>query len=812
MQKVSWIERFAAYCIARRVLVSSVILGLTVMFGYFAAHVEIKTIFHDLLPKGHPFIEINDKYNERFGGPNIVSIMVEAEQGDIFQPKVLERIKQITDDLYLVPAINQFQVISLASRKIRSINSSTAGIETKPMMWPELPKDQAEIDLLREQVLASPLVYGRYVSADLRSALVTADFIDRLIDYEKLYDGVTRIAEKYNGDGVRVRVVGEPLLTGWVVHYLPETFKLFVITIAIMAVLLFVTVRTWRGVLLPMLAGVVSAVWALGIASLFKVNFDPLIIVVAFLVTARAISHAVQMLAAFDDELERGYALPSVSTLGGVEPGVLDQRLDRGYLPKQAAARALVALFRPGMLGVVVDAVAVAIVAAMPMPLLQKTAFVGAVWLGTIAVSAMVLVPTLLSWVTKPHAVAFPIDTNRWVLRPLLNLCGTLVLGRRSVVVVLIGLVVLLVSGFYATKVTVGDALPGTPLLWPDHPYNVDAKAINDTFQGSDQMFVVLEGEGPNALKDPEVLTNVDNFQRYLETQPQIGGTVSVVDLIGPVNANLHEGNRRFEELGPVADINGELLFMYMQGTDPGDMDRFVDADFKDGAVTMFFRDHKGDTIRTAVSRIEEYLEKNPLPGESTYRLAGGLVGVLAAVNEEVFARQVESIALALLTLFVLSAIAYRSTVAGLFYMPLVIMSNTITFAFMAWKGIGMNINTLPVAALGIGLGVDYAFYIVDGVKERFEETGDVMASIQGSLRTAGRGVLITGGTMIAAVLVWYASSLKFQAEMGLLMALWLTVSAITSLLLIPAMIYVFRPTFVFGDGTQHAAAQPATA
>lgn len=788
MQQVSRVERFATFCIERRKVVASLILALTAVFGYFAAHVEIKTIFHDLLPKGHPFIEINDKYNERFGGPNIVSIMVEAEQGDIFQPKVLERIKQITDDLYLVPAINQFQVISLASRKIRSINSSTAGIETKPMMWPELPKNQAEIDSLREQVLANPLVYGRYVSPDLRSALVTADFIDRLIDYQKLYDGVTKIAEKYNGDGVRVRVVGEPLLTGWVVHYLPETFHLFVITIAIMAALLFVTVRTWRGVLLPMLAGLVSALWALGIASLFRVNFDPLIIVVAFLVTARAISHAVQMLAAFDDELERG------------------------YVPRKAAAKALVALFRPGMLGVIVDAVAVAIVAAMPMPLLQKTAFVGAVWLGTIAVSAMVLVPTLLSWVTKPHATAFPLDTNRWLLRPLLNVCGALVLGRRSVLVVVLGLVVLAGSGYYATRVTVGDALPGTPLLWPDHPYNVDAKAINDTFQGSDQMFVVLDGEGPNALKDPEVLTNVDNFQRYLETQPQIGGTVSVVDLIGPVNANLHEGNRRFEELGPSADINGELLFMYMQGTDPGDMDRFVDTDFKDGAVTMFFRDHKGDTIRTAVSRIEEYIAQNPLPGDSQYSLAGGLVGVLAAVNEEVFARQVESIALALLTLFVLSAIAYRSTVAGLFYMPLVIMSNTITFAFMAWKGIGMNINTLPVAALGIGLGVDYAFYVVDGVKERFEETGDVMASIRGSLLTAGRGVLITGGTMIAAVLVWYASSLKFQAEMGLLMALWLTVSAITSLLLIPAMIYVFRPAFVFGNGMPHAPAKPVTA
>lgn len=783
MQQATRVERFAAFCIERRKAVVAVILALTAVFGYFAVHVEIKTIFHDLLPKGHPFIEINDQYNERFGGPNIVSIMVEAEEGDIFQPKVLERIKQITDEMYMVPAINQFQVISLASRKLRSINSSTMGIETTPMMWPDLPQTQEEIDALRENVLSNPLVYGRYVSPDLKSALITADFIDRLIDYEQLYDSVMAIAERFDGDGVNVRVVGEPLLTGWIVHYLPETFHLFLITIVIMAALLFITVRTWRGVLLPMLAGAVSALWALGIASIVGVNFDPLIIVVAFLVTARAISHAVQMLAAFDDELERG------------------------YVPRDAAAKALVALFRPGMLGVVVDAVAVAIVAAMPMPLLQKTAFVGAVWLGTIAVSAMVLVPTLLSWVTRPHATAFPIDTNRWVLRPLLNTCGNLVLGRRSVIVLVVAAAVLAVSGYYATRVTVGDALPGTPLLWPDHPYNIDAKAINDTFQGSDQMFVVIDGEGPNALKDPELLANVDSFQRYLETQPQIGGTVSMVDLIGPINASLHEGNRRFEELGPTADINGELLFMYMQGTDPGDMDRFVDADFEDGAVTMFFRDHKGDTIRTAVSRIEEYIENNPLPGDSQYRLAGGLVGVLAAVNEEVFARQVESIALALLTLFVLSAIAYRSTVAGLFYMPLVVMSNTITFAFMAWKGIGMNINTLPVAALGIGLGVDYAFYVVDGVKERFAETGDVMASIRGSLLTAGRGVLITGGTMIASVLVWYASSLKFQAEMGLLMALWLTVSAITSLLLIPAMIYVFRPAFVFGEGKpQHAA------
>jgi predicted RND superfamily exporter protein len=226
----------------------------------------------------------------------------------------------------------------------------------------------------------------------------------------------------------------------------------------------------------------------------------------------------------------------------------------------------------------------------------------------------------------------------------------------------------------------------------------------------------------------------------------------------------------------------------------------------------LFFRDHKGNTIRTAVQRLDEYIAGHPLPGASKYLLAGGLVGVLAAVNEEIFKSQVESIALALLFLFLFALVAYRSTVAGLFFMPLVIMSNTITFAFMTLEGIGMNINTLPVAALGIGLGVDYALYIADGAKERFETGIDMRSALEQSLLTAGRGVFITGSTMVVSVLAWYASSLKFQADMGLLIALWLTVSAISSLLLVPAMIWVFKPRFIFERSADAPEGRPAVA
>ena len=182
--------------------------------------------------------------------------------------------------------------------------------------------------------------------------------------------------------------------------------------------------------------------------------------------------------------------------------------------------------------------------------------------------------------------------------------------------------------------------------------------------------------------------------------------------------------------------------------------------------------------------------------------LAGGLVGVLAAVNEVILAGQIEAIALALLVLVVCCTVTYRSTVAGVFFMIPVMLSNTITFSYMAWAGIGMNINTLPVVALGIGLGVDYTFYIVDGIREELHHSASVEDAILKSLRSAGRGVLITALTLIASVGLWSFSSVRLQADMGLLIALWLSISAFSALFIMPAIVYVFRPGFIVGNKT----------
>ena len=300
-------------------------------------------------------------------------------------------------------------------------------------------------------------------------------------------------------------------------------------------------------------------------------------------------------------------------------------------------------------------------------------------------------------------------------------------------------------------------------------------------------------------MKEPEVLENITRFQQYMEGLPEIGATVSLADVIRPVNMTVREGNPRFFRLGENANVNGEMLFFALTGSDPGDIDRFTDDTFKNGSVLMMFRDHKGDTIRRAVQAVKDYAAANPMQA-AEFRLAGGMIGVLAAINEEIFSGQIQSIALSLLLLFLFCAYAYRSTQAGLFFLPMVLLSNSITFCFMNWFDIGLNINTLPVAALGIGLGGDYAFYITDRIREGFHKTGDLKESINFGLMTAGRGVMITAATLVTSVIFWYFfSSLRFQAEMGLLIAVWMTVSAISALLLIPSMIYVFKPRFVVG-------------
>jgi len=772
------INKFCTFCIQKRLWVVMLLAISTLALSYSALNVQVRTVFSDMLPSSHPYVKTHEEFKDTFGGSNMVTIMLEVKEGDIFQVEFLKKVQKLTLELRQVTGVNDFQITSIASKKLKEISASTDGIDTNPLMWPEVPTSQDAIDNLRKSVVKNGLVYGNYVSTDLKSTLVTVDFIDRLVDYDKIAVEINEIIDSLKDDSFNVHMVGEPILFGWVNHYLPETVHLILLAVAVMVILLFLFMRSWHGMLLPLLAGLISAIWALGIINLLGINFEPLVVVVAMLISARAVSHSVQIINRFDEEV-------------GSNPETRETALRSGQI-------ALTDMFRPGMLGILSDAGCIAVVALSPIPLLQKLTVLAVVWVGTLSVSAVILTPVLLSWGLHPKGSA-----HRFDLAPLVNrflgFCSAVVLSKGRFWILGGSFVLFCFAAYFSFNLKVGDANPGSPILWPDAQYNVDSRVINERYQGSDRMFVVVEGDGADYLKKTEVLTNIENFQRYMEAQPEVGGSISLSDVVPAINRILHEGNPRYQEVGENELVNGSLMYLFQTVSDPGDLDQFTDNRYEHGAVTLFFRDRQGETIHSAISRIKEYTSENPLE-DGEYRLAGGVVGVLAAVNEIIFSSQVEAIALALVVLVALCSLTYRSMSAGMLFMVPVILSNAVTFSAMSFLGIGMNINTVPIAALGIGLGVDYGLYIADRMKEEHLLGRTPEQCVTSALSSSGYGVVVTAVVLVACVLIWGLSSLRFQAEMGILMAIWLGFSALSALLLVPSMIYVFKPKFIFGN------------
>lgn len=775
------IHTFAQWSIGyRRVLIAVTVL-MTLGFLWSATRLEIDTDFEDLQPSGHPYIDTNNRFKAGFGSENLISIMLEVTEGDLFEPEVLAAIKGITDDLRKVQGVNPLQITSLASKKLKSVRASTYGIESQPLMWPDLPSTPLEIAELRSRVVGNPLVHGRYVSHDLKAALITADFFANLMDSDTLVNELQQITETYSSPTLHVRMIGEPIINSLVLQKLPETMRISLAIVGAVAVLLLLSMRTYRGMLVPLAAALISGIWALGIVSILGFSLNPLAIVISFVVSARALSHAVQFTSAFEQE-----------------------RLAGNLEPESAAVAVLCKLFRPGLLGLATDAGAILVVAATPIPFLQQVALIGAIWIGVMLFCVLTLVPLLLSWVKAPVERARVREYNRDISALVelgLSRIDDAVNHRRGPKVVLVASALLvLVTAYYARDIQIGDASPGSTIFWQDSDYNQDAAAITRRFLGTDHLFVAVAGLKPDTLKEPAVLQHMSDFQREIGLFPEVAGSVSIADIVRQVNVSLHEGNPRYADIGKVPEVNGELIYTYLASSDPGDIERYVDTDYINGAIHLLLTDKRGETIRNVITRLEAYIVDHPMEG-AQYELAGGVVGVIAAVNQVILSTQVQSIALALLVLLLFCVIAYRSPQAGLFFLPLVLISNLSTFAFMALYGIGLNINTLPVAALGIGLGVDYGFYIVDRVRERYLVSGDLRDSVRFALATAGYGVLITAATMVTSMLFWFAfSSLRFQAEMGLLIALWMSVSALSALVLIPALILVFKPRFIIAQ------------
>jgi len=757
-----------------RVAVLTLVAVATAFFGYHAMQLQLLSRFDELLPANHPFVGTHRKFAKSFGGANTVLIMVRVRQGDIFNVKTLDKIWAITEEIDKIYGVNHYQIESLAHRTNRTLRVAAGGLmEMTPVMMGR-PKTQADVDGIARIVHASQNLYGVLVSLDNRAALIRASFIEGIIDHRKLFDEIqNKIVKPFSDDNTEILVAGEPQLYGWVYQYAGQVYWILLATAVVAWVLLYLYFRDWKGALRPTISGLIAAVWGLGFIHLIGFSLDPLTLVIPFFITARAVSHSAQMHERYYEEYKAS-----------------------GWQKDEAIVRSFAALFVPTLSGILTDALGVLAILLVPIVLLQKLALTASFWIAAIVVSELFLNPVVYWYLSAPEREMVE-QRQQGVFQRWMNAVASAVVspsGRRISIAVWV--VIMLASPLLFTQLVIGDSEAVTPLLRRDSPYNFAHKEIQDEFGGIEPLIIVAEAKKPGAMRLPHNVKVFEKFQRYLERDPEVGASFSFVDVITTMAVFVNEGEPKWGVVPTDASRVSFLFGAFFQGTSYAETARFMDPDFNNTALFFYCRNHRGPTIRRIIARAEEFIKDNPLE-DAQFRLAGGIIGVLAAANEEMVRNDVILNVVGYVTIFLVVCLTYWSVAAGFYLIVPLLIANEVVNAYMGGRGIGINVQTLPVVTVGVGFGIDFAFYVVSRVREELATRGSVEDATREALCTAGKAVTFTALTMIAGILFWSFSSIRFDADMGLLLALWMAVSFLASVTLLPACLVTFQPRFL---------------
>jgi predicted RND superfamily exporter protein len=585
---------------------------------------------------------------------------------------------------------------------------------------------------------------------------------------------------------IEIYVAGEPRLYGWVYSYANDVFWILTVTYCLEWILRWMYFHDWRGALRPTLTGLIAAVWGFGFVYLIGLPLDPLILVMPFIITARAVSHAIQMHDRYYEEYER-----------------------HNWNQRKAIVAAFAELFVPTTSAIVTDAFGVLVIILVPVVLLQKLAIVSSFWILAITVAELLLNPIVYYYLRAPDPDVVMARDRGWYKRAV-EVVSDWILSRSGMVISAAFWTIMFVIGLsFMRGLTVGDPSIASPLVREDSPYNVSHAHIQEKFGGVEPLIVVVEGKDRGAIQDPHVLRTMERFQRFLERDRDVGYSFSLTDILRGVNMVVHELEPKWGVIPNNSRDVAQTFFIFFQGSPPTETARYVDPSYTTSHVTFFCRNHKGDNIARIIARSREFIAENPME-KAEFKLAGGLIGVLAAANEELVRNDLLMNFLGFATMYICVLFTYRSWISGLYLLAPLMIANVLCNASMALLNIGINVNTLPLVTVGLGFGIDYGLYIVSRAIEEIQVRGDLRESMREAMTTSGKAVSLTAVAMILSTAAWLFSDIRFNAVMGGLLAFWMLVSFLAEVTLVPVLIMYFKPKFIGREaGTK---ARPAAA
>lgn len=802
-------RRIADFIFGIRPLVLLVFaIGTAVMFFYMS-QLEVDAGFKKQLPLDHDFMQTFLDYEREFGGANRVMVAVQARDGEMFTPEFFDAFEEVTNRVFFIPGVDRASVRSIFTPNVRFVEIVEDGFAGGNVIPADFSPTPEMFERVRENIVKSGEV-GRLVAEDFSGAMVWANLLEEdpstgeMLDYQDVADRLETIRTEFEDDDHTVHIIGFAKIVGDIADGARGVVTFFGVAFLITALLLFwYSGSIWLTVL-PLVCSVVAVVWQLGLLSLMGFGIDPMNILTPFLVFAIGVSHGVQMISGWNAEKHFGGHSP----IGLAQAGIPLEDV-RPESSMEAAKRTFARLLAPGSIALISDTIGFLTILLINIRIIQELAMTASIGVAVIIFTNLLLLPILLSYVRLHNEEKKRNKQYEAGRKPsvIWNTIAAFTRPRVAVFAVIAGVALFSFAWVKSQEMQIGDSQPGVPELREDARYNQDARLIADKYSlGTDLISVIAETVPEACTESYAVMEAIDRFAWRMYNVEGVQQVISLPQVAKVINAGWNEGNLRWK----VLPRNQYMMRQNLQNveTDSGLLNRDCSA----MPVMMFTSDHKAETITRVVNNVRELRreifiedlldftgpgqvvqdlmtqEGEPCEECLKFRLATGNVGVMAATNEVVEAAQTPMLLYVYSAIIILCLITFRSVLGTLcIVLPLVLVSY-LAYSLMAFMGIGLKVNTLPVVALGVGIGVDYGIYIFSRMRSFMQAGLGLEEAYFRTLRLTGRAVFFTALTLAVGVGTWIFSDLQFQADMGILLAFMFIFNMIGAMLLLPAL------------------------
>ncbi|MBI4590588.1 MAG: outer membrane lipoprotein-sorting protein [Candidatus Rokubacteria bacterium] len=761
-----------------------IVIGLTVLATAFLAlqvtNLRVVIDPNSNVPRQHPYVATTERIEKVFGARHVIVIGITPKAGDALTPHVLAKVQRITAALVATPGVMQGSLLSLSARRAKNIRGTAEGMEVLPLME-TVPQTRTEIEALRAAVRANPVYLNTILSRDERTTAILAEFNEDQGGFRGMVEKVRPLVERERDASVEIVIGGFPVYLAEVEGYSQRMAFLFPLAVAIIGLIHYEAFRTIQGLILPLVTALLAVVWGLGIMGVAGVPMDAFNATTPILILAVAAGHAVQILKRYYEEYHR---------LQG----------DAALPPREANRLAVVeSVTRIGP--VMLTAGLVAALGFLSLVVFDiRTIRTFGVFTGLGILSALILemtlIPALRSLLPAPGGEEGRRERERRVWDRITQAIAGWVTGpsRRRVFVVTGCLVAVCVGG--ASRVTIDNSTRA--LFFRSLPFQRDDRALNDRLGGTNSMFVLVEGDRPDAIKDPRVLRAMDATQRFLEQQPYVGKTLSLADFVRRMNRAMHGDDAAYDRIPESPELISQYLLLYSMSGEPGDFDSYVDYEYRSANLWVFLKTDSSAYIEELIAKLHAF---PPAKVDSGVRVRiGGSVPQTSALNEAMVRGKILNIVQFGGVILVIASLVFRSPLAGLLVLAPLSLAVLANFGLMGLTGIRFDIATALISAMAVGIGADYAIYLIYRLREELGRGVDETAAVHAALSTAGKAILFVASAVAGGygVLVF---SYGFYVHMwfAILIASAMLVSAFGALIILPSLILTFRPRFVFG-------------